>query len=130
MFNPWVGKIPLEEEMATHSSIPAGKSHGQRSWNGCSPRSHKESDTTEQLNNKNDKQEIIIIRIRSRWSLSIICYLTEAQEVRSGITQSPLRCRFTEDSSLIHKGWVLTHGVLVPDFLPGHGDLTKGRIVA
>ena len=21
MFNPWVGKIPLEKEMATHSSI-------------------------------------------------------------------------------------------------------------
>jgi len=24
-FNPWVGKIPLEEEMATHSSILAWK---------------------------------------------------------------------------------------------------------
>ena len=24
-FDPWVGKIPLEEEMATHSSILAGK---------------------------------------------------------------------------------------------------------
>ena len=49
----WGGEDALEKEMAPHSSIPAGKSHGQRSWNGCSPRSHKESDTTEQLNNKN-----------------------------------------------------------------------------
>ena len=49
MFNPWVGKIPLEEEMATHSSIPAGKSHGQRSLAGYSLRGYKESDTTEQL---------------------------------------------------------------------------------
>ena len=40
---------PLEEEMATHSSILAGKSHGQRSLVGYSPLSHKESDMTEQL---------------------------------------------------------------------------------
>ena len=38
---------PLEEEMATHSSILARKSHGQRSLAGCSPYSGKESDTTE-----------------------------------------------------------------------------------
>ena len=90
-----------------------------------------ESDKTKQLNNKNNKQEIMIIRIRSHWSLSTICYSTEVQEVRSGDTQPPPRCPFTEsDSSLIPKGWVLTSGVLVLDFLPGHGDLTKGRIVA
>ena len=33
---------PLEKEMATHSRILAGKSHGQSSLVG-----HKESDTTE-----------------------------------------------------------------------------------
>ena len=38
---------PLEEEMATHSSILAGKSHGQRSLAGYSPRGCKESDSTE-----------------------------------------------------------------------------------
>ena len=43
---------PLEQEMATHSSILARKSHGQRSLAGYSPQGHKESDTTEQLNNK------------------------------------------------------------------------------
>ena len=32
---------PLEEEMATHSSILAGKSHGQRSLVGYSPRGHR-----------------------------------------------------------------------------------------
>ena len=41
---------PLEEEMATHSTILPGKSHGQRSYNPGSP---KESDVTEQLCNKN-----------------------------------------------------------------------------
>ena len=40
---------PLEEEMATHSSILAGKSHGQRSLAGYSPWGHKESDMAEQL---------------------------------------------------------------------------------
>ena len=37
---------PLEEEMATQSSMLAGKSHGQGSLAGYSPQGHKESDTT------------------------------------------------------------------------------------
>ena len=38
----------LEEEMATHSNILAGKkSHGQRMLAGYSPWGHKDSDTTE-----------------------------------------------------------------------------------
>ena len=41
---------PLEEEMTTHSSILADKSHLQRSLAGYSPWGHKELDTTEQLN--------------------------------------------------------------------------------
>ena len=38
---------PLEEEMAAHSSILPGASHGQRSLAGCSPQGHEELDTTE-----------------------------------------------------------------------------------
>ena len=38
---------PLEEEMATHSSILAWKIHGQRSLAGHSPWGHKELDMTE-----------------------------------------------------------------------------------
>ena len=37
----------MEMEMATHSSILAWRSHGQRSLAGYSPWGHKESDTTE-----------------------------------------------------------------------------------
>ena len=37
---------PLEEGVATHSSILAGKFHGQRSLAGYTPWGHKESDTT------------------------------------------------------------------------------------
>ena len=37
---------PLEKEMATHSSILSGKSHGQRSLAGCSPCSQKNLDMT------------------------------------------------------------------------------------
>ena len=40
---------PLAEEMATHSSILAGESHGWRSLVGYSPRGRKESDMTERL---------------------------------------------------------------------------------
>ena len=39
---------PLEKEMASHSSILAGESHGWRSLVGYSQRGRKESDTTEQ----------------------------------------------------------------------------------
>ena len=38
---------PLEKGMATHSSILAGESHGQRSLSGYSPRGRKELDTSE-----------------------------------------------------------------------------------
>ena len=40
---------PLEKGMATHSSILAWKSHGQRSLVGYSPEGHKELDITERL---------------------------------------------------------------------------------
>ena len=50
----WVGSLggenPLEEEMATLEKemvFLAGKSHGQRSLAGYSPRGHKELDRTE-----------------------------------------------------------------------------------
>ena len=36
----------LEKEMATHSSMLAGKSHRQRRLAGYSPRGHEESDMT------------------------------------------------------------------------------------
>ena len=40
---------PLEEEMATHPTFLPGKSHGQRSLVGYSPKGCKESDTTEHI---------------------------------------------------------------------------------
>ena len=52
MQETWVQTLgwedPLEKEMATQSSILAGKFQGQRkrSLVGYSPRGHKESDTT------------------------------------------------------------------------------------
>ena len=42
---------PLEKEMATHCSVLAGKSHGQKSLAGYSPWGRKELDTTERPNN-------------------------------------------------------------------------------
>ena len=40
---------PLEKEMAPHSSILAGESHGRRSLVGYSPWGRKESGMTERL---------------------------------------------------------------------------------
>ena len=53
------GEVPLEMEMETHSSILAGKSHGQRSLAGCSSWGRKESDTTWRLNNNELKGRVI-----------------------------------------------------------------------
>ena len=53
MRETWVRSLgwedPLEKEMATHSSILPGKSHGWRRLVGYSPRGCKESDMSEQL---------------------------------------------------------------------------------
>ena len=49
MHEMWVQSLgqedALEKEMATHSSILAGKSHAQRSLVGYSPWGHNEADT-------------------------------------------------------------------------------------
>ena len=53
MQETWVQSLgwedPLEEAMATHSSILTGESHGQRSLAGHSPWGHKELGTTERI---------------------------------------------------------------------------------
>ena len=54
----------LEKEMATHSSILPGKSHGQRSLVDYSPWGQKELDTTEQL-----KRSILSVFQKSAFSL-------------------------------------------------------------
>ena len=46
-FNPWVGKMPWRKKWQPTPVLLLGKSHGQRSLVGYSPRGHKELDTTE-----------------------------------------------------------------------------------
>ena len=55
----------LEKEMATHSRILPGKSHGQRSLVDCSQWGHKESGMTEPLTHtqKNHKQKKLLIHL-------------------------------------------------------------------
>ena len=60
MFDPWVGKIPLEKGMATHSSIlawqiPWTEKPGELQSMGCC----KESDMTEQLTLHFNKEDIL-----------------------------------------------------------------------
>ena len=47
VFRPWVGNIPWRKEWELIPLFLPGKSHGQRSLAGYSPRSYKELDTTE-----------------------------------------------------------------------------------
>ena len=62
-FNPWVRKIPWRREWQTTLVFFPGKSHGQRSLEGYSPRGHKESDTTERPTHMHTKylQEYLTI---------------------------------------------------------------------
>ena len=46
-FDPWVGKILWRRKWQPTPVLLPGKSHGQRSMVGYSPRGYKESDTTE-----------------------------------------------------------------------------------
>ena len=46
-FHPWVEKIPWRRAQQPTLVFLPGESHGQKSLAGCSPQSHKESDTTE-----------------------------------------------------------------------------------
>ena len=54
---PGLGRSP-GEEMATHCSVLAGKSHGQRSLGGDSLQGHKESDMTEHLSTRTSPQRL------------------------------------------------------------------------
>ena len=55
---------PLEEGMATHSSILAGEAHGQRSQAGYSPWGHKELDMAEGLSTQHRDDQV---KMRSLW---------------------------------------------------------------
>ena len=57
----------LEKEMATHSSILAGKSHGQRNLVGCSPWGPKESDTAERLHGHRSLEFPCSLYVISLW---------------------------------------------------------------
>ena len=52
---PRVRKIPWRRKWQPIPVFLLGKSHGQRSLVGYLPRGHKESDTTERLNDNNSK---------------------------------------------------------------------------
>ena len=80
MWVPSLGQEdPLEKEMATHSSILPGKSHGQRSLAVYSPWAHK---SQTQLSDKRTT------RLVSRQNLSELCEL-DSQLVYCGSLQLP-----------------------------------------
>ena len=60
-------EYPLEKGMATHSSILAWKSHGQRSLAGPNPWNCKEPDTAEQLTHKQlDEASQVVLVVKKK----------------------------------------------------------------
>ena len=70
-FNPWVGKIPWRKEWEPSPVLLSGEFHGQRSLAGYSPWDHKESDTTQQLNN--NKIKLSNMSVTSHSSPIFVC---------------------------------------------------------
>ena len=64
------GKVPLEEGIATHSSILAWKIPWTTSLVGYSPRGRTESDTTEQLSMHTGSEEYV-----SKCLIVVVCGL-------------------------------------------------------
>ena len=61
----------LEEEMATHSCILPGKSHGQRSLAGYSSLDHKELDMTEHTHEKLFTK----LKVKTKFEICLYIYL-------------------------------------------------------
>ena len=59
--------------MATHSSILAEESHGQRSLVGYNPKGHKESDTTDQLGKKTHTCVCVCVYVCGGVWVSVLC---------------------------------------------------------
>ena len=70
MFNPWVGKILWRRKWQPTPVFLSGKSHGQRNLAAYSPWCHKESDTTEPLNNINHK--VFLISLQIPWVMLLL----------------------------------------------------------
>ena len=85
-FDPWIKEIPLEKGMATHSSILAWKSLGQRSPVCCSPRGRKELDETEGLGGRSSK--ILpwrLVRSSAKWMR--FKHLSQTEEISMTVAQ-------------------------------------------
>ena len=107
----WVPSLgeddPLEKGMATHSSILAGESHGQRSLAGCSPWGHKDSDTTEQLTHRPSQETPLPETSCSALALlpCVFCARTSHRKLKdTRALSSHRRCGFSGRASLNRPG--------------------------
>ena len=91
---------PLEEEVATHSSILAWRIHGQRSLAGYSPWGCKESDMTEWLSTQ---AKIWIQKIYEGLSLGTTPRRKRGKQERTEFRETELRCSCKADFNQLHK---------------------------
>ena len=79
---------PLEEEMATHSSILPGKYHGQRNLAGYSPWCHKELATTERLSTY-EITGVKLWKVVKHYRIQRIIQLKEGKMQKNKIKKNP-----------------------------------------
>ena len=100
-FDPWVRKIPLEEEMATRSSILAWRIMDRGAWWAAVPWGCKELDTTEQLYTHTEPDGIaqrlsiclechVLPTLESKWNLELSRNEDPFEHHPQNVVHSPL----------------------------------------
>ena len=74
-FNLWAGKIHWRRKWQPTSVFLSGKSHGERSLAGCSPRGHKDSDThTFQIEVRSQMLRVQALTIKQLLTRATLCH--------------------------------------------------------
>ena len=74
-FDPWVRKIPCRRKWQAIPAFLPWESPGQRSLVGYCLWGHKESNTTQQLNNNNNGYQRLFFTLFLRLDISAVCLL-------------------------------------------------------
>ena len=94
--DPWVGKLPWRRKWQPTWVFLPGESPGQRSLVGYSPWSHRESDTTEWLNNHNKRT------LKLDDNICLGAFLAETGELPKTLNSWHLDSEFPKSVSMKH----------------------------
>ena len=119
MWETWVQsqgwEDPLEEGMATHSSILAWRTHGQRNLAGYCPWGREESDTTERLSTAQSLHLTTLFQLSKSFWGALPRHLC-----------LPLQCLHQTGSSLLPGSYILCCFLFVPHLFTLTADAPPG----